>query len=55
MTEEDYNVVETMEKYGGSFVVALANTARHADIHNLNKIKSTFSDYWEQYKEMSKK
>jgi len=53
MNEEDYKVVEAMEKYGGSFVKALAECARRADVHNLRKIKETWSDYWQQYKEMS--
>lgn len=53
MNEEDHKVVEAMEKYGGSFVKALANAARHADVHNLRKIKNAWIDYWEQYKKMS--
>ena len=55
MNEEDYKVVEAMEKYGGSFVKALANAARHADIYNLHKIKQTWSGYWNTYREMAEK
>jgi len=49
-TEEDYRIVENMEKFGGSFVKALAQCFRHADSCNFEKLKSTFSEYWEQYK-----
>jgi len=54
MNEEDYKIVEAMERYGGSFVKALANAARHADVQNLCKIKETWSCYWKQYKELAK-
>ena len=53
MNEEDYKIVEAMEKYGGSFVKALANTARHADHFNLGKIRQTWSEYWNTYREMA--
>ena len=37
MTPQDLKTVENMEKYGGSFVKALAVLARHADPINLQK------------------
>lgn len=49
MNEQDYKVVENMEKYGGSFVKALAELARHADPINLAKIKFQWCEYWEDY------
>lgn len=49
----DYKVVETMEKYGGSFVKALAECFRRADSHNFLKLYLTFGEYWEQYRKMS--
>lgn len=49
MRDEDLNVIEAMEKYGGSFVRALASAARHADPENLQKIKDTWPDYWAKY------
>jgi hypothetical protein len=52
-TDSDYKVIAAMEKYGGGFVVALANAARHADFINLSKIKSTFNEYWIEYAEMA--
>jgi len=54
-TEQDYKTVEAMEKYGGSFVQALARAIRCADDINFNKIKISFPEYWKQYEEMSNK
>lgn len=53
MNEEDHAIVDAMEKHGGSFVKALANAARHADHYNLGKIRATWSEYWDTYREMS--
>lgn len=52
MTDHDLDVIEQMEKYGGSFVAALAQAARRADSTNLAKIKEAFPEYWKQYSEM---
>lgn len=38
-----------MEKYGGSFIKALANLARHADPLNLSYIKMTWANNWAEY------
>lgn len=40
MNEEDFAIVEAMEKYGGSFVKKLAELCHRADPINLQKIKS---------------
>lgn len=53
MSDSDLTVIETMEKYGGSFVVALAQAARRADANNLAKLKAAFPEYWQQYTEMA--
>lgn len=53
MSDQDLKVIECMERYGGSFVVALAQAARRADRHNLAKIKEAFSEYWTQYTQMA--
>lgn len=45
----DYWTIEAMAKYGGSFVKALAEAARHADRQNLAKIKTTWVEYWMEY------
>lgn len=55
MNDEDYFVVEAMEKFGGSFVKALANMCRHADPINLQKIKRAWPEYWEEYTKMAAK
>ncbi len=50
MNEEDYKIVDAMQKYGGSFVRRLGTLARYADPENLKKIKETWPAYWEAYK-----
>ena len=45
----DYWTIEAMEKYGGSFVKALAETARCADPQNLVRIKTAWPEYWTEY------
>ena len=54
MNEKDYHTVEMMEKYGGSFVKALAELCRHADPMNLIKIKRTWQFYWKEYSKIKK-
>lgn len=53
--DHDFEVVEAMEKYGGSFVKALAECFHRADANNVEKLKNAFPEYWEQYEEMAKK
>lgn len=43
-----------MERYGGSFVKALAEAARHADSRNLAKLKEAWPEYWHEYEEQGK-
>jgi len=50
----DYWTIEAMAKYGGSFVKALAEAARHADMQNLAKIKTTWVEYWAEYEKMGR-
>ena len=45
----DYWTIEAMAKYGGSFVKALAEAAGRADKQNLEKIKTTWVEYWTEY------
>lgn len=40
-----------MSIYGGSFVKELAKLAQRADSRNLQKIKDTWPEYWEEYEE----
>jgi hypothetical protein len=51
MNEEEIQVIEAMEKYGGSFVKALANAYRHADPYNRGMIRQCWKDYWKTYQE----
>lgn len=53
MTDQDIAVIECMEKYGGSFVKALAVAMQRADAINLAKLKAAFPEYWQQYTEMA--
>jgi len=53
MSERELKVIEAMEQYGGSFVVALAQCFRRADQHNMIKLKHAFPEYWNQYSEMA--
>ena len=53
MSKEDLRTIDKMLEYGGSFVRALAEAARHADAVNLQKIKDTWPEYWQQYTDMA--
>ncbi len=50
MNPTDHQIIETMEQRGGGFVYALAQCFRKADPHNAMRLKSEFSDYWEDYR-----
>ncbi len=52
MNEQEFEVVEKMAKFGGSFVQALAQCFYRADHQNFIKLKTTFSEYWEEYEKM---
>lgn len=47
--EIDYDTVDLMEKYGGSFVQALARACRCADPHNFRTLKKAFPAYFAEY------
>jgi phage gp37-like protein len=49
MTEQEIQIVNAMEKYGGSFVKALATTCRLADEDNLWRIRHAFPEIWANY------
>lgn len=53
MTREDEKVIEAMHNMGGGFARALSRAAMLADSENLTRIKATWPDYWERYKQMS--
>ena len=50
----DRQIINTMMEYGGSFVRKLGAAALVADQQNLNRIKATWPEYWEQYARMAK-
>ena len=54
MNEQEYETVEMMETYGGGFVKCLAECFRHADTTNFHKLKTTFSEYWNEYEQLAK-
>lgn len=41
--------VEAMERFGGGFVKALANAARHADLENYETLRDAFAKTWHRY------
>ena len=52
-SDEDYDMVDAMATYGGSFVKALAECIRRADHQNFAKLEATFPEYFEQYRKMA--
>jgi len=50
--EVDDATLENMDKYGGSFIRALANLYRRADDENRAEIRRTFARYFQTYKRM---
>ena len=50
----DRQIINTMMEYGGSFVRKLGAAALVADQQNLNRIKATWPEYWDQYSRMAK-
>lgn len=49
MNDHDYQVVQMMERYGGSFVQALAVAFQRADHFNFQRLKNAFPEYWNEY------
>jgi hypothetical protein len=49
----NYDIIRAMQMFGGSFASNLAKAARHADEENLARIKETWPEYWEQYKQLA--
>ena len=47
--EKDSHTIAAMQRWGGSFVQALAQAARRADAENLRRIKTTWPEYWRDY------
>jgi len=49
----DYEVVDAMRIYGGSFVQALALAFARADSENNRRLKAAFPELWAEYMEMA--
>jgi hypothetical protein len=50
----DTQILDAMEKYGGSFVKSLSNTMRLADPINFERLRAAFDDRWKQYTSMAR-
>ena len=53
MENKDFEIVDTMKRFGGSFVKSLADACFKADAENLERIKKAFPEIWERYQEMT--
>ncbi len=47
----ELEIIENMDHFGGAFVKALANAARHADLANYERLRNAFQNYWKRYSE----
>ena len=54
LMDDSRNVSKAMSKYGSSFVNKLGEALLHADPNNTQKIKDTFSEYWDEYLQVYK-
>jgi hypothetical protein len=53
MSDRDFKIVSTMEKYGGHFAKAIAVAASRADSDNLARLKAAFPEMWQKYAELA--
>jgi uncharacterized protein YozE (UPF0346 family) len=51
---DDFEIIEAMLAYGGSFVEALARCWQRADKDNQKRLKLAFPEIWEHYTELAK-
>ena len=54
MNDHEFEVVNLMSRFGGSFVKCLAECFYHADPCNFKKLKDAFPRYWSEYEAMLK-
>jgi len=45
----DYQIVEAMDTYGGSFAKAIAAAFVRADDENVRRLKAAFPELWAEY------
>lgn len=51
---KDDEMIEAMERYGGSFVKALAQCLWRADANNYQRLEEAFPEYFKEYRNMAK-
>ena len=49
----DWDVVEAMRTYGGSFVQALAVCYQRADVENQHRLRDAFPEIWVEYQQLA--
>lgn len=49
----EYQILEAMERLGGSFVKQLAILYRHGDVANRQKLAQMFNAYFQEYDELA--
>lgn len=49
----EYEILKTMERYGGGFIQQLVVLYHHADQVNQAKLRAAFANYFEEYREMA--
>lgn len=49
---DDYEILEAMTVYGGSFASALAGAFGRADSENYSRLKTAFPELWDEYREL---
>jgi hypothetical protein len=49
----DWDVVEAMRTYGGSFVQALAVCYQRADVENQHRLRDAFPEIWVEYLQLA--
>jgi hypothetical protein len=53
--QHDIEILEAMNKYGGSFARSISLAAWAADSENYAKLKAAFPELWTQYAVFAKK
>jgi ribosomal protein S27AE len=48
----DDEILEAMNRYGGSFITALASLFRRADPENQHILRRAFAHYWTEYRDL---
>jgi hypothetical protein len=48
-TPTNFEIVNAMARYGGSFVQALAAAFERADPDNFARLRAAFPEYWDEY------